>query len=815
MCGSVQLLRAVSAIMVSAMFTNASQAWAAGKFAMSVPQGFEHLEAERQTILDVYAGGIKVGEARAAVQPGLVRFEDAQAVAQLIPDVANPTALAAALSGSLPSNAGLACSASQQTECGLLQPLTAGVILDEQRFRIDVFLNPSLLKLPEPGSPEYLAAATEEPTVVSLSGVSVSGSTDGDWSYHLQNRSIASIGPLRFRSDAAIGSRFGLSFDNLTAELDRADWRYVAGVFWAPGSELIGRRRLIGMGAATQLDTRSDKDLMIGTPLTVFLQGSGRVELFIDGRLVTSGIYSAGQRLIDTSQLPNGAYEVLIRVKEDGRPTREERRFFTKGTQMAPLGRPLFSFFAGFLPTNDRGLSLSSGSLFYKGSAAYRLSPSLGLDGTLTGSQRKAIAEAGLTLHTRLAQLRVGALVSTSADVGAVLRASTVGQGPLAVSFDLRKVKSRNGQPLLPVSTSAGSFSEDTEANLSHRGSYTQALALIGYRIGQAQLRFTGIYRRNGSDPANYSVGSSIELPVVRTAAWQVSVQAEARKTERDFASFIGIRVHGGRGSLAFSASAGMSHSSGGGRFIKRVGEGQIGWSRQREDETQLSAEAAYGEDQRGSYGRASGFVLSPIGNGRADVLHNFGNGGATQFTANLNTGLVAVDRHLQIGGLRMDDSAVVVSLIGTEAGQLFDVLVDDVVRGPVESGRSLTLFLPAYEQYHIRLKPRRAQVTSFETGPKVVTLYPGNVAKVEWNVTPLAILFGRAVDSGGRPIVNAKITGPYGVGLTDDDGYFQIEARSADLLKVVDRMGASCSMTFAGMSPTKGYLVVGEVMCR
>lgn len=813
MRASFSVLRALSGLMVSAAFTHASQALA-GSFAVSVPQGFEHLAAERKTVLDVYIGGIKLGEALASVQPGFVRFDDAQAVAQLIPDAANLAELVAALGGTLPSNAGLACSAAQRRNCGMLQPLAAGVILDEERFRVDIFLNPALVKSPEQGSPEYLAATAEEPTVVSLSGASVSGSTDGDWSYHIQNRSIASLGPLRLRSDAAIGSGFGLSFDNLTAELDRTDWRYLAGVFWAPGSELVSRRRIIGFGAATQLDTRSDKDQLIATPLTVFLQGAGRVELYIDGRLLTSGIYPAGQRLIDTSQLPNGAYEVLIRVKEDGRPTRDVRQFFTKGTQMAPLGRPQFAISAGFLPADERGLSISGGTWFYKGAVAYRISPGLGVDSTVTGTKSKAIVEAGLTLHTRLAQVRLGALVSSSADVGAVFRASTVGQGPLAVSFDVRKVKSRDGQPLLPVSSSAGSFSEDPGASLSNRGSYMQALAVIGYRIEQAQLRLTGIYRRNASEPTTYNVGASFELPIVRSPAWQVSGQVEVRKTERDFASFIGVRIHGWRGSLAFSGTVGMSHASGEGQSSKRVGESQIGWSRYLEDQTQLSAEAAYGEDQRGSYGRASGFVQSPVGSGRADVLHNFGRGSATQYTANFNTGLVAVDRNVQVGGLRMDDSAIVVSLSG-EAGQLFDVLVDDVARGAVESGQRLTLFLPAYKQYAIRLKPRGGQVSSFETGPKVATLYPGNVAKVEWNVTPLVIMFGRAVDAGGRPIANAKVTGPYGVGLTDGDGYFQIEARPTDLLKLVDRTGAACLAKFAGTHSTKGYMVAGEVMCR
>ena len=147
------VLRALSAIMVSSVFTNSSTVNAAGNFAMSIPRGFEDMAAERETVLDVYFGGAKLGEARAAIKPGFVHFDDAQAVAQLIPEVTDRAALAAALSGSLPSNAGRACSSAGRNDCGQLLPATVGVILDEERFRVDVFLNPSLLQAPELGRP--------------------------------------------------------------------------------------------------------------------------------------------------------------------------------------------------------------------------------------------------------------------------------------------------------------------------------------------------------------------------------------------------------------------------------------------------------------------------------------------------------------------------------------------------------------------------------------------------------------------------------------------------------------------------------------
>jgi hypothetical protein len=806
------------AFTVSASFIFAGEAIASGRagFTASAPEGFETLAAERHLVLDAYFGGKKLGEVRAIVRPGLLTFDDPAAVAGLIPDVARPEELASSLTGTLASNVALACGTARREGCGQLAADRSGIILDEERFRVDIFVHPDLLVKPDPAAEAFLPEPEGEPALISLFGGTVSGSNRSDETWHLQNRSIASLGAVRLRSDSSLSTGSELTFDNLTLEADRKGWRYEGGIFWAPGTDLIGRRKILGLGAATQLDTLQNKDVVQGTPLTIFLQQPAKVDVLVDGRIVSSRIYPAGNRLVDTSNLPNGSYDVLLKIQEDGRPVREEQRFFTRGTAMAPLGRPLFSAFAGLLPSSTHGLALDGDTFFYEAAAAYRLTPALGLDAAILGTQHKGILEAGANHHSRLAQVRVAALVSTSLDYGALVRVSTSGKGPVSLSFDLRKVVSQDGRPLIPVSSSNGTFSEDPESGFADRGSYTQLLSILGYRLGQANFRLTGIYRKDGSEDADYSIGASVEVPVVRTSRWDIVLLADARRTNEDFASFIGARILMNRGNFSFSGSGGIRHESDrAGPDNRIVGEAQAAYYRQLANHSQLSGDVAFGRDVDGSYARASATARSGILNARADMLRQFGDHQTTQYAATIDGGIALSKDGVGIAGRDMSDTAVMVSVKGSDPAQKFELLVDDVVRGSTAGDERQLLFLQPYETYELRLRPLGAQIASFDTAPKRVTLYPGNVAKLDWTVTPLFILFGRAVDGNGTPVANADISGSHGIGRTDAEGYFQIETKSGDELKLTGEAGISCSMGVGPGRAVDGLVSAGDVVCR
>ena len=483
---------------------------------------------------------------------------------------------------------------------------------------------------------------------------------------------------------------------------------------------------------------------------------------------------------------------------------------------MAPLGRPQFGAFAGMLPAAGSGLSLDGAEFFYQLSAAYRLSPRLGVDATVLGTGRKAILEGAAVWQSRIAQVRLSALMSSSLDYGASLRASSVGQGPMAFSFDLRTIKSSDGRPLIPVAGSNGTFSEDPEAGFGDRGSYTQGIGIVSYRLGDANVRLTGLYRRGGSEKSTYSVGASVDMPVVRTGRWDIVLQADVRKSERDIASFLGVRFLLNRGELALSGSAGMIHQSRRpGDDHRLVGEAQLAWYRKLANEGQLSTDAAIGRDPDGSYARASAYARTAALNARADLLHQFGDLATTQYAATLETGLVLSGRGAGISGREMNDSAVAVSVHGAEPGERFEVLVDEVGRGTAGGDGRALVFLQPYRSYDIRLRPLGAQAASFDTAARKVTLYPGSVAALRWDVTSLFILFGRAVDDSGRPVANADVKGGFGVGQSDRDGYFQIETRTGDILRFASGAGLECKVEVGNARQRDGYVSAGEVLCH
>ena len=813
-----RLSNALIGITVTAAFMIGAPARASesSRLTMAAPSGFDDLAAERLLLLDVYFGGRKLGEASARISPGLVTFEDPGAVAALVPGVARPLELRQSLTGPLDTHVSRLCGSGLQRGCRTLEPGTAGVIVDEDRFRVDIFVNPTLLEAPDLAADNYLDRPDAEPSLVSLFGGTLSGSNRDRQSWHVQNRTIAAVGSLRLRSDMSLASGAGLTIDNLAAEKDLHDWRYVAGVFWAPGTELVGRRRMAGIGATTQLDTLEDKDSLKSTPLLLYLQQPARVELLVDGRLMSSRIYPAGNRLVDTAGLPGGSYEVVIRIQEDGMPARVERRFFSRGAPMAPIGRPQFAAFAGILPSAGPGLSLEHGEAFYQLSASYRAAPRIGLQATVLGTGRKAILEGGAVWQSPIAQFQLSALLSSSLDYGASFRATSAGQGPLAFSFDLRTIESRNGRPLLPVASSEGTFSEEPEAGFGDRGSYTQAVWIASYRLGDANLRLNGLYRRGGGERSTYSIGTSVDMPVVRTGRWDIVLQADLRKSEHELASFLGVRFLFNGGPLALSGSAGMIRQSNRpGPDERLVGEAQLAWSRRLANEGQLSTDAAIGRDSDGSYARASAYAHTRAVNVRADLLHQFGELSTTQYAGTVESGFVITGKGAAMSGREMNDSAVQVSVEGVEPGEKFELLVDEVARGTVAGGRPALVFLPPYRSYDVRLRPLGSQAASFDTSVRPVTLYPGSVAALHWDVTPLFVLFGRAVDASGAAVANAEIKGGFGIGRSDKDGYFQIETRSGDMLRFSARSGLECAVAVGKARQRDGYVSGGEIQCR
>ena len=432
---------------------------AAGKSAhlarieVSAPEGFDSLTGPQKALVDIYFGDRRMGEATATFQPGSLRFDEPDKVVALLPQLADPASVRAALAaGDLASNASRVCTpGADPARCGHLMPEVAGIIFDEQRFRVDIFINPQLLQTIQSTQIDYLPRPQAGLGVLNSLSAVISGSSRGRNIYNLQNHLLIGESDKRLRADIAYSSGFGAQADQLVAEIDRPGWRFSGGAFWTQGSSLIGRRKILGLGAATQFDTRLDKDAMRGNPLIVFLGQRAKVDILRDGRVISSRVYEGGNRALDSSGLPDGAYEVVLRIQEVGGAVREERRFFTRNRQIAPMGQAIYYAYAGVLMDDFSRKFLSpTKTPFAQAGGGWRLSPHFALDANVLATNKVVIGEVGATWISRAAQLRVGGVVSSNGTRGGFIHASSSGNSRLNFDFDLRRIRVRDsGGPIL------------------------------------------------------------------------------------------------------------------------------------------------------------------------------------------------------------------------------------------------------------------------------------------------------------------------------------------------------------------------------
>lgn len=820
---AAQLWTAARTLVAASMF--AAPVPAAALFGDSIemvgaPAGFERLEESREVLVDVHFGGIRIGEARATSSPGFLEFQDPGAIVARLPDLTSRAQVASALSQALPTNTHLACSQTNSDACGTLSVSTVGIIFDEERFRVDLFVAPHLLATVKESGEAYLESPSADISLTSSSGLAISGSSGGSTTYNLQNRTIVGLGNARVRADSSVASKLGYVVDDLVLELDRPNLRYSAGLFWAPGVELVGNRRIVGVGIGSQFDTRLDREALQGTPLLLSLSRQSRVEVLADGRLLQSGLYEAGNTLLDTSSLPAGSYPILLRIHEPGGSVREERRFFIKSAQLPPLGEPLYSANLGMLAHTRRGRPISiSDTLYYQVGAARRLSESLAADLQIVGTQNNAMVQAGGWLITPVARARVAGLYSAKGDRGLMLQLSTGGRGRLNATFDLRKMWNSSGRPLVPLNPQVdGFFGPAPPSAALHGGeSYTQATGSVSYSLGRLSLIVAGSLRDDAGAEGDYSVGADLRWRLASLFNWQLVLNADAQLTRNTLSRFVGLQLFWRGGEVSVVSRSGhrnLSRRDGGGARGRGVWNAVGQYSRQLDDGTQLAIAAGVDRDLDTTTAHGSGTAFTRFGNIRADIAQQLEGGGGIQYGLSVQTAVAATPRAVGFAGRDLAQSAVIVSVDTAGDESEFDILIDGQSRGRLFGGRPTTIFLEPYRNYRLRLRPIGSTPLHYDLEAREITLYPGSVEEIRWRAEASFTVFGQAVLPGGSPLANAGVRSGRGIGQTDENGYFQIDVGREDDLTFSSR-DISCAVELKDRSTTLDYIPIGKVLCQ
>lgn len=789
------------------------------------PPGFSALTSAQSAVADIYYGNKRIGEARVTYKPGSLNFYDPAKLVAMLPDLTNVQAVLAALSDNhLASNQEFVCTpGSNPAECGRLTPHTAGIIFDQDQFRIDVFVNPRLMAVKQTVERQYIQRPEAGVSMVNAIGAVMSGSSKGPRYYNVHNNLILGDADRRLRAEFAYATGFGVQADRLVIEIDKPERRYLAGAFWAPGTDLIGRRKMLGIGIETQIDTRLDKDEVWGNPLVVFLNQRARVDIVRDGRVLTSRIYDAGNQSLDTSGLPNGAYEVTLEIAEAGGGRRDEKRFFSKNQTIAAVDQKIFFAYAGVL-TDDirRSFIAPTSTPFLQAGIARRLTPQLAVDATVVATNRTVMGEVGVYFLSPLAQVRLATVASSRGQYGGLLQIGSQGGSLFGFNFDVRHIAVPKPQPLAmpgPEQFGPGSFTGGADAALPlARNTFSQFSGSLSYNLRNARFGFAASYRREQNQPVSYSYGPSFRWEFLRRGQLRMSASGDLAITSQGRSGFLGLNLRLLSTKSSFDASAGLRSTELGSEPRRSGGFGTLHGSWQDDDfaGAELDLGAGYDHDFERDLLNASAELRGDKISLHGDVIHSLGlSGNPTQYSLGFQTSIGMSGGRFAFKGRDQNDSMVIVKIDGAGPDDRFEVLVNDGRAGTVRGNSSAAVAMPAYRQYEFRIRQTGGDLLHYDSAVRRVGLYPGNVTRLSWSARKIVAMFGRLLLETGEPVRMASVTNSAGIGETDDNGYFQIEAEVGSAIEVALPRGRSCRIALPQVQQQGGYAPLGMLICR
>ncbi|MBB3763457.1 TcfC E-set like domain-containing protein [Sphingomicrobium lutaoense] len=780
---------------------------ALGAGIQSPPEGFEDLAEQRLLIVDLYYGGKNIGQVEVILENGKMKFSQPSEVADLIPLITNREKLKDLLAQPLAQNSNLACGNFNSSRCGRLEEDGVGVIVHEDQFRVDLFLSPEFYPDQATAAQTFVSPSHRAPGLAFSVAATASG-TEADSEYFFQNDLVGSLGSARFRSRASISSSYGSELEIAELEKDFDGWRAKGGLFHVPGNEFTGRRRLLGVGYETQLDSRADREELTGSPLSIFLSRPARVEIFVEGRLASAAFYESGPVDLGTHDLPAGSYPVTIRVVDGGSVLREERRFFTKDDKVPPVGETAHRIFGGIL--YDYGGSPKSPYL--EGAIERRLSRGAAMDASAIATNSKLLLQLGSTLLSEIGDIRASAFISNDADHGFRLQASSRASRHFSFHGDLRRVWSKDSSPLIPADFNLRNFRTSLRpGSFLSNGSYSQALGILRFRRGKVGLGLNGYYRKESGIAANYSFGPSIEYNVIQRRLLRVDLVADAQETNSSFSSFAGVRVFATLGPATANLRTGRAvYDPGHASRSRWVMDGDTTVSKTF-DWGRAYGSAGLVRDIQQTALRVAGAADHELGYATGEVVHALQGSSLTQYAITARTGAAYANKEITVVGSRFREAAVAVRLEGQGTDE-FDVMVDDRKLARTRTGKTITLFLEPYRNYRITIRPSRSTNVGFDLSPKEVTLFPGNVAPVTWTIAPKVTYFGRALTSNGEPLVRHMLRSSQGIGQTDDHGFFQIDATPGET--VVAQGQEPCRIDLPPVDSETEFKAFEEIIC-
>jgi hypothetical protein len=163
--------------------------------------------------------------------------------------------------------------------------------------------------------------------------------------------------------------------------------------------------------------------------------------------------------------------------------------------------------------------------------------------------------------------------------------------------------------------------------------------------------------------------------------------------------------------------------------------------------------------------------------------------------------------------------------LQGTPKGAYFDILVSQTGKRNINEygrtygaavGKSTAFPLRPYEAYSIRIVARNNTYAEYDTSARQITLYPGSIQRLVWDIRQVFILIGQIVRPDGSVVADAQIDGALGPATTGPQGFFQAEVEAQGMLTASAEKSEPCIIKLPdNLVPDNGIVFLDQLICH
>ncbi|QKJ88860.1 Fimbrial biogenesis outer membrane usher protein [Paramixta manurensis] len=593
-------------------------------------------------------------------------------------------------------------------------------------------------------------------------------------------------------------------------ERDFAGYRFAAGMLDTWNLQSLGPMTAVSAGKiygaswGNQANSTVFDNTQSATPIIAFLPAAGEVHLTRDGRLMSVQNFAMGNHEVDTRGLPYGIYdievEVIVNGRTVGKQTQRVNKLFSQGRG---VGAPLaWQFWAGSFHmdrwTESGKKTLPAKDSWVAGASASGSVSAINWAATGYSYDNNAIGETRLTLplakYVNVNLQNMLASDSSWSSIGSINTALPGGFSSVWVNHEkthisnkLRRSSADNRAiggtlNLNSLWSKLGTFNISYNIDRRYNSHYYTAdyyQTLYAWAGGSLGMR-TGIQRfNNGDSRANTGkyIAFDFSLPLgnwFSTGMTHQNGYTMANLAARKQFNEGSIRTLGANISRAISGDTRGDKTLSGGayaRFDSRYSSGTLNMNSGADGyvNTNLTANGSIG--WQGKNIAASGRT-----DGNAGVIFKTGLEGDSKLSAKVN-------------------------------GRVFPL-----------SGKRSYLPLSPYSRYEIELQNSKDSLDSYNivTGRKSqLTLYPGNVAVIEPEVTQLVTVSGRLYAEDGTTLANAVINNHIGRTRTDDNGEFVMDIdKKYPTINFSHGKNQRCEAVLE-LGPAHGAIWMGDVICR